>query len=316
MSTTHPKVGLGILAGVSTGFFWGLPFLVPQALQGFSSLEISFGRFFFFGIASLFFARKAFSLMKRLSNRDRFYLLCLSAAGFWFYSTLLFWGIQQTDGIISSLIVGLLPISISIFSFRSDFKKKKSGLFYLGLLSIMIGLMTLFSYPVIIGIVRIKTPSVPGVLVLVLCLCLWTWYAVQNSKFLRSHPNISGKDLVSIIGIISLISISPFFLSQVEISNLVNRPDFHLYLFCSIALGFGSSWLANWLWNICSIHCSTEIAGPLMISETVFGLLYSFIFEKRLPMIYEGVAIAFCLMGAFIAVRASLTLQGSDRSSS
>src|ERR1035437_3273043 len=120
---TQKHLSLGILAGISTGLFWGIPFLVPQILTNYSSLEISFGRFFFFGVISLFFFRKVFEIIRKLSNRDRFILFLLSASGFWFYSTLLFWGVQATDGIISSLIIGLLPISIPLFTFG----RKNSG---------------------------------------------------------------------------------------------------------------------------------------------------------------------------------------------
>lgn len=42
----------GIMAGILAGVFWGTPFLVPMVLANFSGLEITFGRFFFFGLIS------------------------------------------------------------------------------------------------------------------------------------------------------------------------------------------------------------------------------------------------------------------------
>lgn len=302
------RVGLGILAGISTGIFWGIPFLVPQMLPNFSSLEISFGRFFFFGVLSLLFLKKVMTIIRQLSVRDRMLLFLLSASGFWFYSTILFWGVQATDGIISSLIVGLLPISIPLFTPG----RRNSGVqFFSGLLLLLIGLVNLFAYPVLDGLKMVKSPSVFGVIALVGCLCLWTWFAINNTRFLQRNPQIARKDFASVVGIVSLFSIAPFFLAQVDLGELVSREGFNTYLISSMALGFGSSWLANWLWNICSFHCPSEISGPLIVSETVFGLLYSFIFEERLPHGYEAVSIVLCLIGVFVTVRSQMRTQGN-----
>ena len=310
------KVGLGILAGISTGLFWGLPFLVPQMLPDFSSLEISFGRFFFFGLISLLFLKKVIAIIRSLSILDRILLMVLSASGFWFYSILLFWAVHQTGGIISSLIVGLLPISITLTTVFGKGGRKQGGLiFFIGLSAILVGLLVLFGFPVFMGLESLKPPSVFGVLALFSCLALWTWFAINNTRFLQRNPEISGKDFASVIGVVSLVSISPFFLTQVNIAQLIHRDGFNTYLWCSIALGFGSSWLANWLWNVCSFHCPSEISGPLIISETVCGLLYSFIFENRFPHGYEAVAITLFLSGAFMTVRSSLVLPGRNRSS-
>ena len=78
------NLSLGILAGISTGVFWGIPFLVPQLLTNYTSLEIAFGRFFFFGFVSLFFIKKVWGIIQKLSGADRLMLFLLSASGFWF----------------------------------------------------------------------------------------------------------------------------------------------------------------------------------------------------------------------------------------
>ncbi len=292
-----------MIAGISTGVFWGIPFLVPQVLPQYSSLEIAFGRFFFFGILSLIFIRRVYRIFQALSLKERGLLLLLSASGFWFYSMLLFWGIHETNGIVSSLILGLLPISIPLFAPE----RKTGGLrFYSGLLLLLLGLFILFLYPSLEGIKFIKRPSILGVLSLFSCLGLWTWFAIANSRFLQRNPAISRKDFASVMGVISLLSILPVFLGQVDLSELVHRDHFGLFLISSLALGFGASWIANWLWNICSFHCPSEISGPLIVSETIFGLLYSFIFEKRWPHPYEAVSVCLFLLGVFLAVTSQI----------
>ncbi len=304
--TTEKKLGLGLLAGISTGVFWGLPFLVPQVLGGYKAIEISFGRFFFFGVVSLFFLKKVIAIFKSLSIRDKLMVFLLSAMGFWFYSTVLFWSVQKTDGIISSLILGLLPITIPLFTPN---RKHGGTRFYLGLATIVFGLLTLLMFPVLQGSKEIKTPAFSGVFGLISCTSMWTFFAICNSRFLQNRPQLNRRDFASVVGVVSLLSILPVFLINVDVSELVHRPTFGTYFICSLALGFGSSWLANWLWNICSFHCPSEISGPLIVFETIFGLLYSFIFEGRFPHGYEAVSILLFGMGVYLAISAQIKKQ-------
>ena len=115
MEPNHDR-RIGLLAGASTGIFWGVPFLAPQILPGFSPVEIAFGRFFFFGVMGLFFVRRGIALLRTLSVRERAQVFALSALGFWLYSSILFWAISMTNGVISSLVLGLLPVTIPLFT--------------------------------------------------------------------------------------------------------------------------------------------------------------------------------------------------------
>ena len=306
MGMRQSNLGLGILAGISTGIFWGIPFLAPQMLHGFSALEIAFGRFFFFGVISFFFLRRVWSILFQMSWLNRGKLLLLCASGFWLYSIVLFQGVQSTDGIISSLIVGLLPITIPLFTKG----RNHSGFsFFFGLLLLLFGLLNLVFYPVLNGMKSVRAPSVSGTIELLLCLGLWTGFAIKNTRFLQTNTWIPRKDFASVMGVVSLLSILPFFLAKVDLNEFVHRDGFGLYLMISMALGFGSSWLANWLWNICSFHCPPEISGPLIVSETVFGLLYSFIHEGRLPRGYEAASIFLFLVGVFVTVRSQMKVK-------
>lgn len=304
MTEVHPKrVGFGILMGMSTGVFWGLPFLVPQILHQFSSFEIAFGRFFFFGIISFFFLKPVFRVIARLSWADRLKMMGLSVVGFWGYSIILFYGVQHTDGIISSLIVGLLPITIPLFTKG----RKHSGFaFYFGLFLLLSALVNLFLYPVLNGLMAVKTPSVSGVIALVVALASWTIYPIANTRFLQHHTWIPRKDWSSLMGVVSIFCFLPIFSAQTNVGELVHRDGFSLYLTWCMALGFGSSWFANWLWNICSYHCPSEISGPLLVSEALFGLIYSFMFEGRAPRDFETVSIALYLLGVVVTIRSQM----------
>jgi drug/metabolite transporter (DMT)-like permease len=292
----------GIVAGVATGVFWGFPFWVPQMLPQYASIEIAAGRFFFFGVVSLIYFKKVWTIWKGLSVRHCWALLGLSALGFWAYSTLLFLGIQLTDGIIASLILGLLPVTIPLFTPQKKIGGKK---FYAGLASILVGLLILFLFPVLSQSVQLKPISIMGIGVLLVCLVFWTAYAILNSRFLQQNPQIDRRDFASVMGVISFVCLMPLFLVQVDLTEWMHRDHFQQYLIYSAVLGLGSSWIANWLWNICSFYCRTEVSGPLIVFETVFGLLYTFAFQARLPVEYEAISIIFCMVGVWVAVRSA-----------
>jgi drug/metabolite transporter (DMT)-like permease len=293
----------GILAGASTGIFWGLPFLAPQVLTGFTALEIAFGRFFFFGLVSLGFSGAVLKIWRSLDLSGKTRLILLSASGFWLYSILLFWSIQRTDGIVSSLILGLLPITIPLFGGGRTARGRRV---LPGLSLILSGLLVLVWVPWSRQGGALSSHDAYGAMGLLVCLGSWTWYAIANGNFLQKHPGISGKDLSSAMGVISLVFMFPLLFLFSSPAEMLLRPGAGAYLLIAAGLGFGSSWFANWLWNYCSGRVPHSISGTLLVFETVFGLLYSFIFEKRWPHVHETVAIALCLIGVVWSVGAQL----------
>ena len=112
----HPNQNKGIAAGISAGIFWGTPFFIPIVLADFSAFEIMFGRFAFFGLMSLFYLPQTVRLLKSVTVKEIFHIFLLSAAGYWFYTLMLFSGIQLTNGVVSSLIIGCIPLTITLFS--------------------------------------------------------------------------------------------------------------------------------------------------------------------------------------------------------
>jgi drug/metabolite transporter (DMT)-like permease len=45
------------------------------------------------------------------------------------------------------------------------------------------------------------------------------------------------------------------------------------------------------------------ISGSLIVSETIFGLFYSFIFQQRLPFLNEWIAIILLIGSVIITIR-------------
>lgn len=289
----------GISAGIAAGVFWGTPFLVPMVLSDFSSFEVTFGRFLFFGIVSLFYLPRLIKLVTQLSSREYIQLFVLSATGFWLYTLLLFAGVKLTNGVISSLIIGCMPLTITMFS-----KPVYNLRLISGLLLIVVGITCLLVVPIFSQ--GIGAISIFGVFLLFIALAMWTWFGVYNSRFMQSHQHIKSLDYSSLIGLISLACMLPMFGIINGFSALIHNPHIISYVFWTAVLGVGASWLANILWAYSAKNCPGSIAGALIVSETIFGLVYSFIFAWRLPHLNESIAMLCLIIGVVLVIKSQL----------
>lgn len=303
------KLSFGILAGLGAGFFWGLVFLVPQAIPDFSPLEIAYGRFFFFGIFSLFYIRGVVHLVRRLEWSEIVTVLALSAAGFWLYTLGLVQSVKMNGGVFTTLVIGLLPITISLAERRT---LRLQGKFISGLLLILLGLFTLELLPFLSDSRATMDINGSGYLILLFLLAIWTWYGIRNSAFLKEHQWIPKRDFTSLMGTVSLLCMTVIAIPTLDFRHLIHHHDLSIYLMWSVILGLGSTWMAYWLWNICSHLCPPQISGPLIVSETICGVLFTFIYHQRLPGLLEFAAIALFLAGALLSVISQVDSKKAD----
>jgi len=296
---TSRSLTLGILAGLVTGMLWGIVFVVPQILPEFSALELSLGRYFFFAIASCTTLRETWRHWRGFDRADKWQVFWLSASGFWLYTLLLFWAVAIAGGVLTTLVIGLLPVTIPLFA-KKTLKLDKAFAFGLGL--IVVGLAVLEAKPLLTG-----SANVPllGWLPLLSCLVLWTWFGTANTRFVQKHPGAK-VSLTNLMGLSSFVILAVICLLMVDMKALIAQPHFGAFAFWSAVVGFGSSWLANWFWNICSSLVPATISGPLVVAETSFGLLYTFIFQHRLPDGAELAAILLFGLGVLTALRAEI----------
>ncbi len=300
MTVKNPSLS-GIFFGLVAGALWGFPFLVPQLLSNYSAFDITVGRFVFFGCISLLEIRALLRIWSVLTRNEKITWLMLSAGGFWFYTLVLFFGVQSTGGILSSLVLGLLPLSISIFGSKRHELDRQN---IIGLLLICVGILctTLGSPANDLAGVPSHTPLFwKGVAALFFCLLLWSWYAIRSSRLLQSMPQVSSRMFSSAMGVLSLLFLLPPILRNDKWQLFTfDHPEFLLW---SMVLGLGSSWLANWFWNLCSKSCPPRVFGPLMVSEAIFALLYTYLYWQRGPSGLETLGIAAYGFGVFVALK-------------
>ncbi len=299
---------LGIIAGLSAGALWGFAFLVPKILTDYSAADIALGRYVVFGAAS------AVILLSRWRHirADISWRLFLQAAGlgslaFSFYYFALSASIQYSGTVLASLIIGLLPVSIPLISHDKIIRR---NLFVLSLVMIVSGLL-LLNLPALLDSSTRQIPAAHwglGLALALAALIMWTFYAPLNTKIMQQHPAIDSTTWTSLLGIFAFMTMLPIWL----VSNQGHIPllgDFlnGRFVFWMLVIGLGSSWLGIYLWNFACRRIPTALAGQLIVSETIFALIYSYIYDWQIPTVYELSAALLLISGAVAGIRSFAT---------
>ncbi len=292
----------GILAGLTAGALWGLIFLAPHALPNYSPSDIALGRYAVYGLisaASLAYQHKRVKAI--ISPRIMIYALGLSCLSCSLYYYLLAAAIKYNGIAPAALIIGLLPVTIPVFS---GTKILRPTLLYISLAAICLGLL-LLNAPVLYDMLTkpsLSSDQVMGTLLAFFALMSWTAYALLNAKVLAKHPEIDLNIMSSMLGVCAFLTIIPIWLIQNTGNTKLAFDHFsHLnFIVWMLVIGLGSGWLGMLLWNYASRKLPTAITGQLIVSETIFSLIYGYIYNHTLPPLSELIAAAFMVIGVII----------------
>lgn len=307
MNRNHSSF-LGVIFGMVAGAAWGLAFLIPNMLSAFSSLEITLGRYLMYGLYSLLlfivFRKHTGHIPLRIWSRALLYAFT-GNVGYFFFLVL---GIQFAGATITTLIIGTLPIVISFVGnlYNRDFPFK---ILLVPACSILAGVFLLYSSEQSAGsnIIDSNNNLLFGFLCCFIALTLWTWYGISNANFLKKESQISANLFSTLVGIQTLTLVIFVLLisrltNQQVLTNLLAKENLIQYVIGIIVLGVIASWIATWAWNQTSIRLTVSMAGMMIVFETLFGLLYSFIYNGMLPSILEWISILFILVGVTFGI--------------
>jgi hypothetical protein len=104
---------------MGAGALWGLVFLAPELVRSFTPLQLAIGRYLAYGvIAVLLIAPRWRSVVGAVRPAEWLSLLWLSLAGNTLYYVLLSMAIQQGGIATTSLVIGFLPVAVTIIGSR------------------------------------------------------------------------------------------------------------------------------------------------------------------------------------------------------
>lgn len=296
---------LGILAGLAAGALWGLVFVAPRMAPSLSSSDIIGVRYITYGLAAglwLWWGHLRGTLRWPTWPQARA-AAGLSLLGNTGYYLFLVWGIRDAGTEVPTLIIGSIPLWMMLLG-------KPHGLRWWalapGLVCTMAGLWLMMraaqgDAPLSLG----DGVFWRGVGWAVAAMASWTAFGLLNSAWLRRHPEVSATEWANWVGVATGLGALALWVGNGSpVSVLLQTRDGGLGLAVCVASGLGSAWLASILWNIASQKLSASLCGQLIVSETLFSLLYSFLWNGQWPSAAQWWAGLLFVAGMSASIRA------------
>ena len=287
---------IGILAGLTTGALWGLTFIAPRAVAPFNEYDLAVGRYLTFGLVSV--ALMIFPAFRPsgISIQDSITAMLLGGAGYIMYFIATAFSVNHAGGAIPPLVIGLMPVILALVgNYTAPAVSTRNlllplGLIFIGILIVNIGSLSLIEYT------ERKSQIIIGTIWAFVALLIWVVYGFVNARVMQRAdapaplPWAGLQGLGSAIGsIILLIGIGFTGKSYAlnKLWDISNDPEWLVFIGWCLVMGIMASWVATWCWSIASTLLPLAICAQLIVAETVFGLIFGFLFEKRLPHVHE-----------------------------
>ena len=303
----------GVLCGLLAGALWGMVFVAPAYLAAFTPLELACGRYIAYGLIAAGVMRQRLpALLRRLDRGDIIAMIKHALAGNIVYYMLLALGVKFAGVAATSLIIGVLPISVTLVGHKDHGSVPLRQLLW-PLLLVVAGIacinIDVFSHDVGNGMPL--SYKLLGVLCATGALACWTWYSVDNARYLKRNPHFSSGEWSALYGVssglialaIALVALAIFHADVTGAGAIASGRDWTVFWCVNAVLALGASAIGNHLWNIASRKVPLTLSGQLILFETLFALLYGFIYKQQLPRTLEIAAMVLLAAGVMWSVR-------------
>nr|WP_314490970.1 DMT family transporter [uncultured Pseudomonas sp.] len=288
----------GVVYGVCAGLCWGVIFLGPQLTPGLNGLQFAVLRFLCYGAISamLLFPRWR-QTCKALSTADWVSLFWLSLVGNLIYYALVGTGVQQVGIATTSLIVGLIPVLVTLAG-RSDADAVPLRRLLPSLGCAVSGVL-LISWHALMGSHGHDTfATLGGIACATGALVTWSWFAVSNARQLRRMPGVSSHDWALLTGVMtgaqSLLLALPV-LGLQDISH--GSAQWLQFVLAASGVALVASVIGGACWNQASRLLPLALSGQVLVIEILAALGLGFFWERRLPDAYELAAMVLLVTG-------------------
>jgi len=304
----------GVLYALLAGLMWGLIFVGPLIVPEYPALLLSMGRYLALGLIALPLAWLGRQRLKKLSRRDWLSALELTMMGNLIYYACLASAIQRTGAPVSTMIIGTLPVVIPVFAnllySHRDGKLAWSKMVP-ALVCIAVGLACVNIAELRHGVANVDGwRYVSGILLAIIAVVCWAWYALRNACWLRENPD---KNPMMWATTQALVTLPVSLIGYAAVCGWLrlDQPEFALpfgprpwvFVGLIVAIAVLCSWVGALCWNVASQKLPTVILGPLIVFETLAGLLYTFLLRQSLPPVLTASGILLLVVGVTLAVR-------------
>lgn len=302
----------GVGAATAAGLIWGLAFVLPELLPGWSPVAVTAGRYLAYGMVSLVLFALGGRRLWRLTLRHWRPALAFALTGNVLYYLLLVVGIDLVGAPATDIIVGCIPVAVALVGNVLSRGHRWREL-ALPVVLVVIGLA-------IVNVLELgdaaptgsASPATKalGVLAAFGAVALWTWYALANTRFLNRHPDVPGGGWATIVGLgTGAVTLAALPLAAVTGQLSPAAPaqgpsaGFASFVLISVVLGVLVSWAATGLWNAASARLPATVSGMLITIETVSGFTYVYAARGDWPPPGQLAGFAVILAGVLLVVR-------------
>lgn len=306
----------GVAFALAAGMMWGLVFVGPLLLPEYPAALQSFGRYLAFGLIALPLAWLDRRELARLKPADWLEALKLSAIGNLLYYLCLASAIQRSGAALATVIIGTLPVVISISANLVNHQRDghlpwakllpSLGLILSGIACVnQVELLALANDPA-----ADYQRYALGALLAVIAVACWTWYPIRNADWLRGHPERNPRVWATAQGLVTLPLALAAYLAFWGWIVIVDDP-FAMpfgprpaaFVGLMVLIGLLASWLGTLCWNEASQRLPTAMMGQLIVFETLAALAYAYLLQGKLPAAMTTLGICLLVIGVLWAVR-------------
>jgi drug/metabolite transporter (DMT)-like permease len=294
----------GILAGLAAGALWGLVFVAPNLAPGLSPVDLVAGRYFFYGLTALLVMVVQARSRPLPTWHQAWAALGLSVLGFSGYYFLLVLAIRDAGPEVPTLIIGVIPVWVMLLGKPAHLQWRH---LVPGLVLTAMGIVLMMDLPTLLShsAAQQATHFWRGLTYAAAAMLSWTGFAVWNALWLKKHSDVSITDWANWLGVgAGLASIGVWVAAGSEPKVLLAHENSARAAIVCIAIGVGSGWVATVLWNRASRVLSASLCGQLIVSETLFGLMFAFAFAGQWPSTTQLLASALFVLGILASIRA------------
>ena len=293
---------------MGAGAVWGLVFVAPEFVSDFSPLQLTIGRYLLYGLiaAALIIPRWHF-LASQLPQKQWRKLIWLAFTGNTLYYVLLSTAVHAGGVAMTSLVIGFLPVVVTLVGSRDQGA--------LPLRRLAPSLLLCAAGAVCIGWQALSAPNeetvstqLLGLVCAIGALASWTAYTIGNARSLARLDHISSHDWSLLIGIVTgaqSVLLIPFAIAFDTAHHFAS--DWLRLAAVSTGVAILASIVGNALWNRMSRLLPLTLIGQMILFETIFALMYGLLWEQRLPTNLEISALSFVILSVVSCVKAHRT---------
>lgn len=296
------KTWLGVACGVGAGALWGSVFVAPKLAADFTPLQLSAGRYLAYGVVALPLLWPRRRRLAALGGAEWRALGYLSLLGNIVYYLLLARAVQSGGVAMTSLVIGFLPVAVTLIGSRDRGAVPLRAL--LPSLGFGAAGIVLIGWDALaVGGASQATPL--GFFCAVGALVSWTAYAVLNARWLVRLEAVSAHDWSLLTGVVT--GAQAIVLAVAALALGAGGHGTADWLRFAAVVGFVAvfaSVVGNALWNSASRLLPLTLSGQMILFETLFALLYGFVWEGRGPTATEAPAMVCVAASVLTCVRA------------